>query len=52
MRALEVMFIDEQDPHVAEIALVGVAPAIANAVYHASGRGRRPLQGIRAAHYC
>jgi xanthine dehydrogenase YagR molybdenum-binding subunit len=41
----------EQDPHVntlgvkgiAEIALVGVAPAIANAVYHATGRRIRSL---------
>lgn len=51
VRALEVLFIDEHDPHVntlgvkgiAEIALVGVAPAIANAVYHATGRRIRSL---------
>jgi xanthine dehydrogenase YagR molybdenum-binding subunit len=51
VRGLEVLFIDEQDPHVntlgvkgiAEIALVGVAPAIANAVYHATGRRIRSL---------
>jgi xanthine dehydrogenase YagR molybdenum-binding subunit len=48
---LEVIFVDEQDPHVnplgvkgiAEIAIVGVAPAIANAVWHATGRRFREL---------
>lgn len=42
---LEVHFVDEDDPHVnplgvkglGEIALVGMAPAIANAVFHATG---------------
>ena len=48
---LDVFFIDEHDPHVnplgakgiAELALVGVAPAIANAVYHATGKRIRDL---------
>lgn len=48
---LDVTFVDEQDPHanplgvkgVAEIALVGVAPAIANAVFNATGRRVRSL---------
>ncbi|MEJ0020455.1 MAG: xanthine dehydrogenase family protein molybdopterin-binding subunit [Acetobacteraceae bacterium] len=48
---LDAIFVDEQDPHVnalgvkglGEIALVGVAPAIANAVYHATGRRVRSL---------
>ena len=43
---LEATFIEEDDPHVnplgakgvAKIAICGVAPAIANAVYHATGR--------------
>jgi xanthine dehydrogenase YagR molybdenum-binding subunit len=43
---MDVIFVDEQDPHVnplgvkgvGEIALVGVAPAIANAVFHATGK--------------
>jgi xanthine dehydrogenase YagR molybdenum-binding subunit len=43
---LEALFVDEHDPHinplgakgVAEIAICGVAPAIANAVFHATGR--------------
>lgn len=42
---LEVVFVEEEDPHVnplgakgiGEIALIGVAPAIANAVFHATG---------------
>jgi xanthine dehydrogenase YagR molybdenum-binding subunit len=49
--ALEAIFVDEADPHVnplgvkglGEIALVGVAPAIANAVFHATGRRVRDL---------
>jgi xanthine dehydrogenase YagR molybdenum-binding subunit len=49
--ALEAIFVDEEDPHVnplgvkgiGEIALVGVAPAIANAVFHATGRRVRDL---------
>lgn len=49
--SLDAVFVDEADPHVnplgvkglAEIALVGVAPAIANAVYNATGRRIRSL---------
>ena len=49
--AMEVIFVDEQDPHVnplgvkgiAELALVGVAPAVANAVFHATGKRIREL---------
>ena len=50
------MFVDEDDPHVnplgvkglGEIALVGVAPAIANAVFHATGQPRaRPADPHR-----
>jgi xanthine dehydrogenase YagR molybdenum-binding subunit len=48
---LEAHFVDEEDPHVnplgvkglGEIALVGMAPAIANAVFHATGRRVRSL---------
>lgn len=48
---LDVQFVDELDPHVnelgvkgiGEIALVGMAPAIANAVFHATGRRVRHL---------
>ena len=48
---LDVLFVDEDDPHVnplgakgvAELAICGVAPAIANAVYHATGRRVRDL---------
>jgi xanthine dehydrogenase YagR molybdenum-binding subunit len=48
---LEAIFVEEDDPHVnplgakgvAEIAICGVAPAIANAVYHATGRRVREL---------
>jgi xanthine dehydrogenase YagR molybdenum-binding subunit len=48
---LEALFVDEDDPHVnplgvkglGEIALVGMAPAIANAVFHATGRRVRDL---------
>src|SRR3954470_5793457 len=44
--ALDAFFIDEYDPHVnplgakglAELALVGVAPAVGNAVHHATGK--------------
>jgi xanthine dehydrogenase YagR molybdenum-binding subunit len=51
VRDLEALFIDEHDPHIgplgakglAEIALCGVAPAIANAVFHATGRRVRDL---------
>ncbi|YBV94062.1 xanthine dehydrogenase family protein molybdopterin-binding subunit (plasmid) [Phyllobacteriaceae bacterium JZ32] len=48
---LEAHFVDEVDPHVnplgvkglGEIALVGTAPAIANAVFHATGKRMRTL---------
>ena len=48
---LEVHFVEEHDPHVnalgvkglGEIALVGMAPAIANAVFHATGKRLREL---------
>jgi xanthine dehydrogenase YagR molybdenum-binding subunit len=48
---IEVLFVEEEDPHVnalgvkglGEITLVGVAPAIANAVFHATGRRVRDL---------
>jgi xanthine dehydrogenase YagR molybdenum-binding subunit len=48
---LEAHFVEEDDPHVnplgvkgvAEIALVGMAPAIANAVFHATGKRVRDL---------
>jgi xanthine dehydrogenase YagR molybdenum-binding subunit len=48
---LDAFFLDEHDPHVnplgakglAELALVGVAPAVANAVYHATGKQVRDL---------
>jgi xanthine dehydrogenase YagR molybdenum-binding subunit len=49
--ALDVIMIDEDDPHVndvgakgiGEIGIVGVAAAIANAVYHATGKRVREL---------
>src|SRR5438270_12206839 len=48
---MDVTFVDEHDPHVnplgvkgvAELAMVGVAPAVANAVYHATGKRIREL---------
>ena len=48
---MEVMFVDEHDPHVnplgvkgiGELAMVGVAPAIANAIFHATGKRIREL---------
>jgi len=48
---LEVHFVDEDDPYVnplgvkglGEIALIGIAPAIANAVFHATGIRVREL---------
>jgi xanthine dehydrogenase YagR molybdenum-binding subunit len=48
---LEAHFVDEEDPHVnplgvkglGEIALVGMAPAIVNAVFHATGKRVRAL---------
>jgi hypothetical protein len=48
---IDVIFVDETDEHVnplgakglAELALVGVAPAVANAVYHATAKRVRGL---------
>lgn len=48
---LEAFFVDEHDPHVnplgvkglAELAVIGVAPAIANAVFHATDKRVREL---------
>jgi xanthine dehydrogenase YagR molybdenum-binding subunit len=48
---LEAYFVDEHDPHVnplgtkglGEISIVGVAPAIANAVFNATGKRIRSL---------
>jgi CO/xanthine dehydrogenase Mo-binding subunit len=47
---IEVVFVGEADPMnplgvkgVGEIAIVGVAPAIANAIFHATGRRIRSL---------
>ena len=48
---MDVILLDEHDPHVnplgvkgvGEIAMVGVAPAITNAVFHATGRRIREL---------
>jgi xanthine dehydrogenase YagR molybdenum-binding subunit len=48
---LDAVFVEEADPHVnplgvkglGEISLVGVAPAIANAVFHATGQRVRSL---------
>ncbi len=48
---IEVDFVDEPDPHLnalgvkglGEVAMVGVAPAIANAVFHATGQRQRRL---------
>jgi len=48
---MDVLFIEEHDPHVnplgvkgvGEIAMVGVAPAITNAIFHATGRRIREL---------
>jgi xanthine dehydrogenase YagR molybdenum-binding subunit len=50
-RVMDVIFVEEHDPHVnllgvkglGEIAIVGVASAIANAVYHATGKRIREL---------
>ncbi|MGI2905615.1 xanthine dehydrogenase family protein molybdopterin-binding subunit [Tolypothrix sp. VBCCA 56010] len=49
--AIEVLFVDERDPHVnplgikgiGEIGITGTAAAIANAVYHATGKRVRDL---------
>ncbi|HVX76779.1 MAG TPA: xanthine dehydrogenase family protein molybdopterin-binding subunit, partial [Bradyrhizobium sp.] len=54
---VEAHFVQEDDPHVnplgvkglGEIALVGMAPAVANAVYHATGKRIRELP-IRIEH--
>lgn len=51
VRSIEVIMVEENDPHVnpigakgiGEIGIVGVAPAIANAVYHATGKRVRDL---------
>jgi xanthine dehydrogenase YagR molybdenum-binding subunit len=51
VRAIDVILVEEDDPHVnpigvkgiGEIGIVGVAPAIANAVYHATGKRVRDL---------
>jgi xanthine dehydrogenase YagR molybdenum-binding subunit len=48
---MDVIFVDEHDPHVnplgvkglGEIAMVGIAPAITNAIFHATGRRIREL---------
>jgi xanthine dehydrogenase YagR molybdenum-binding subunit len=48
---MDVFFVDEEDKHInpigakglAELSLVGVAPAVANAVYHATGKRIRDL---------
>jgi xanthine dehydrogenase YagR molybdenum-binding subunit len=50
-QVMDVIFVEEHDPHVnplgvkgvGEIAMVGVAPAIANAVFHATGKRIREL---------
>ncbi len=55
--SVEAHFVEENDPHVnalgvkglGEIALVGMAPAIANAIYHATGKRIRELP-IRLEH--
>jgi xanthine dehydrogenase YagR molybdenum-binding subunit len=51
IRAIDIILVEENDPHVnpigakgiGEIGIVGVAPAIANAVYHATGKRVRDL---------
>jgi xanthine dehydrogenase YagR molybdenum-binding subunit len=48
---IEVFFVEEHDPHasllgargIGELGAVGVAPAILNAVYHATGKRIRDL---------
>jgi xanthine dehydrogenase YagR molybdenum-binding subunit len=48
---MDVIFVPEEDPHInplgvkglGEIAMVGVAPAIVNAIYHATGKRIREL---------
>jgi xanthine dehydrogenase YagR molybdenum-binding subunit len=49
--AIDIVVLDEDDPHInalgtkgiGEIGIVGVAAAVANAVYHATGRRIRDL---------
>ena len=51
IHAIEVVFVDEPDPEVTplgvkglgEIGIVGTAAAIANAIYHATGKRVRSL---------
>ncbi len=51
VRSLDIILVPEEDPHVnpigakgiGEIGIVGVAPAIANAVFHATGKRVRDL---------
>lgn len=51
IRDIDIIMVEEDDPHVnpvgakgiGEIGIVGVAPAIANAVYHATGKRVRDL---------
>ena len=51
IRGLEIIMVEEEDPHVnpigakgiGEVGIVGVAPAIANAVFHATGKRVRDL---------
>jgi xanthine dehydrogenase YagR molybdenum-binding subunit len=48
---IDVFFVDEHDPHasltgargIGELGAVGIAPAIVNAVYHATGKRVRDL---------
>jgi xanthine dehydrogenase YagR molybdenum-binding subunit len=51
IRSIDIILVEEDDPHVnpigvkgvGEVGIVGVAPAIANAVYHATGKRVRDL---------
>ena len=48
---MDVLFVEEHDPHVnplavkgvGEVAMVGIAPAVTNAICHATGRRVREL---------